>query len=125
MLTLMLTPSATAYTHQKSWDTPIVNAAYDQLLESTPDDMSRASLLAAHARESGAWFNALPVSALGLCMDDDTVRVAMGLRLGVPLCLPHVCHHCGAEIGKLGYHGLSCCKSQGRHPRHASINSLI
>ena len=87
--------------------------------------MSWAHLLAAHTRESGAWLNALPVSALGLCMDDDTVHVAMGLRLGAPLCLPHVCHHCGAEVGKLGTHGLSCHKSQGRHPRHASINSLI
>ena len=51
-------PSATACTHQKSWDTPIVNVAYDQLLESAPDDMSRARLLAAHTRESGAWLNA-------------------------------------------------------------------
>ena len=87
--------------------------------------MSRARHLAAHTRESGAWLNALPVSALGLRMDDDTVRVAMGLRLGAPLCLPHVCHHCRAEVGKLGTHGLICRKSQGRHPRHTSINSLI
>ena len=58
-------------------------------------------------------------------MDDDTVRIAIGLRLGAPLCLPHVCHHCGAEVDNLGTHGLSCRKSQGRHPRHASINSLI
>ena len=87
--------------------------------------MSRARLLAAHTRESGAWLNALPVSALGLRMDDDTVRIAIGLRLGAPLCLPHVCHHCGAEVDNLGTHGLSCSISQGRHPRHASINSLI
>ena len=69
--------------------------------------MSRARLLAAHTRESGAWLNALPVSALGLRMDDDTVRVAMGLRLGAPLCLPHVCHHCRAEVGKLGTHAAA------------------
>ena len=118
-------PSPTACTHQKAWDTPIVNAAYDQLLESAPDDLSLARLLAAHTRESGAWLNVLPVSALGLRMDDDTVRIAIGLRLGAPLCLPHVCHHCGAEVDNLSTHGLSCRKSQGRHPRHASINSLI
>ena len=118
-------PSPTACIHQKAWDTPIVNVAYDQLLESAPDDMFRAHLLAAHTRESGAWLNALPVSALGLRMDDDTVRIAIGLRLGAPLCLPHVCHQCGAEVDNLGTHGLSCRKSQGRHPRHASINSLI
>ena len=74
-------PSPTACTHQKAWDTPIVNAAYDQLLESTPNDMSRARLLAAHTHESGVWLNALPVSALRLRMDDDTVCIAIVLEL--------------------------------------------
>ena len=68
---------------------------------------------------------ALTVSALGLLMDDDMVRIAIGLCLGVPQCLPHVCYHCGAEVDNLGTHGLSCRKSQGCHPRHARINSLI
>ena len=49
----------------------------------------------------------------------------MGLRLGILLCLPHVCQHCGTWVDSLGTHGLSCRKSQGRHPRHASINGLI
>ena len=65
------------------------------------------------------------VSALGLRMDDDMVRIAIGLRLVAPLCLPHICHHCGAEVDNLGTHGLSCRNSQGCHPRHPSINSLI
>ena len=71
--------------------------------------MSRARLLAAHAYESGAWLNALPVSALGLHMDDDTVHIAIGV--GAPLCLPHVCHHGGAKVDHLNTHGLSCHKS--------------
>ena len=33
-------------------------------------------------KESGAWLRALPVTALGLRMDDSTVRVMVGLRLG-------------------------------------------
>ena len=90
------------------------------LLQSAPDD-TRCTCRS----ESGAWLNALPVSALSLRMDDDTVHVAMGLRLGTPLCLPHVCHHCRAEVINLGTHGLSCRKTQGRHPQHSSINSLI
>ena len=97
----------------------------DQLLESAPDYMSRAHLLAAHTCDSGAWLNALQVSALGLRIDNDTVRVAIGLRLGAPLCLSHVCRYCEAEINDLGTHGFSCRKSQGCHPRHAIINSLI
>ena len=119
-------PTTSVCAHQKAWDTPIVNAAFEHLLQSAPDDMSRACLLAAHRSESGTWLNALPVSALGLRMDDDTVRVAMGLHLyRTPLYLPYVCHHCGAEVVNLGTHGLSCRKSQGRHPQHAGINSLI
>ena len=51
--------------------------------------MSRARLLAAHMRESGAWLNVLPVSALGLRMDDDdTVRVAIGFVLELPCANP-------------------------------------
>ena len=34
-------------------------------------------------------------------MDDSTIKVAVGLRLGAPLCRPHKCHHCGAEVDSL------------------------
>ena len=118
-------PTGTASTQQKSWDTPVVNAAFNRLLESAPDERSQARLRAAQRKESGAWLNALPLSAIGLRMDGETIRIAMGLRLGVPLCLPHMCQHCGSEVDSLGTHGLSCYKSQGRHPRHASVNGLI
>ena len=33
-------------------------------------------LLAASTKGTGAWLQALPVSALGLCMDDDVMRIA-------------------------------------------------
>ena len=58
-------------------------------------------------------------------MDDETVRVAVGLRLGTPLCQPHECSHCGSEVDPLGTHGLSCRWSEGRHPRHAAVNDII
>ena len=65
------------------------------------------------------------MSALGLRMDDNMVRVAVGLHLGVSLCQPHQCHQCGTEVDHLGLHGLSCRMSQGRHSRHAAVNELI
>lgn len=40
-------------------------------------------MLAAFVAKSGAWLNTLPNSSLGLRMDDNTVRVAVGLCLGV------------------------------------------
>ena len=57
-------------------------------------------------------------------MDDDTIRIATGLRLGAPLCRPHTCHHCGEEVDSLATHGLSCRWSEGRHHRHAAVNDI-
>ena len=62
---------------------------------------------------------------LGLRIDNEVVRVAMGLCLGVTLCHPHVCQHCHNQVDHQGLHGLSCRKIQGRHPRHAAINDII
>ena len=52
-------------------------------------------------------------------------RIAVGLYLGTPLCLPHICHHCGGHADALATHGLSCIKSQGRFSKHAAINAII
>ena len=120
-----LPPVAPTSCQQKAWDSPRVTATAVALLEAAPDQTTRARLLATRRRESGAWLQAPPMSALGLRMDDDVVRVAVGLRLGVSLCQPHHCHQCGTEVDHLGLHGLSCRKSQGRHSRHAAINELI
>jgi len=113
-------PPIPAAHHQKEWDTPKVHATADLLLNGASDAVSPARPLATATKESGSWLNALPVSSLGLRMDNDTIRVAVGLRLGIPLCC-----HCGAEVGHLATHGLSCCWSEARHPRHAAINDII
>ena len=51
-------------------------------------------------------------------MDDEVVRIAVGLRL-------HCCQHCGSDVDEMGIHGLSCHFSKGRHSRHAAINDTI
>ena len=118
-------PVGTASHCQKTWDAHKVSATADSLLESASNATSIARLLAASTRESGAWLNALPISSLGLRMDNNTIRVAVGLRLGSPLCRPHTCHHCGAAVDHLATHGLSCRWSEGRHHRHAAINDIL
>ena len=118
-------PASPENVHQRSWDQPRVQAALDRLLDATTDQKDRARLLAASTKESGAWLNAPPISSLGLRMDDEVVRIAVGLRLGAPLCHPHSCCHCGAAVDKRAIHGLSCYKSEGRHSRHAAINNII
>lgn len=110
---------------QKAWDTPKTKSAFDLLLSSATDERDRARLLAMSCKDTGLWLQAPPSSSVGLRMDDEVIRVASGLRLGVPLCTPHTCHQCGAHVDELATHGLSCRRSQGRHSRHASLNALV
>ena len=110
---------------QKAWDVPVVQESYDSLLDNAPDARSRARLLEVATKESGTWLHALPISAVGLRMGDDVIRIATGLHLGVPICRPHHCQHCYTEVNELGLHGLSCVKSTGRHFCHAAVNSNV
>ena len=118
-------PTDAAAHHQKTWDTIRVSSFADTLFTDSSDPMHRARFLAASCKESGAWLNALPVTSLGLRMDNATMRISMGLRLGLPLCQSHTCQHCGAEVSQFATHGLSCRKSAGRHHRHSAVNEII
>src|SRR6218665_1746826 len=53
------------------------------------------------------WLMALPITSCGLCIDNEGVRVAVGLRLGLDLCSPHMCQ-CGDAVSSDGHHGLVC-----------------
>ena len=57
-------------------------------------------------------------------MDNATVRIAAGLRLGAPIVRPHVCV-CGKAVAVNGHHGLSCRFGSGRHSRHNQVNDVI
>jgi len=54
------------------------------VLSEATEPRTRARLLAAATSESGSLLNAVPASSLGLRMDDDVVRIAVGLLLGAP-----------------------------------------
>ena len=118
-------PQGPASNSQKVWDAYRVRSAVDSLLAEAKDVQSKARLMASRVKESGAWLSAVPISSVGLRMDDSTVRIAVGLRLGTTLCHPHSCHHCGAEVNSLGTHGLSCKRSEGRHYRHSALNDIV
>ena len=70
----------------------------DSLLDDSHDPISKARLLAASSKESGVWLNVTPVTSLGLRLDNTAVRIAMGLCLGLQLCRPHTCQHCGQSL---------------------------
>ena len=58
-------------------------------------------------------------------MDDDVIKIAAGLCLGVAICHPRQCCSCGADVDSLGTHGLSCRSISGRHCRHAAVNDIV
>ena len=93
-------------------------------MQAAPDQAGKARLIAAAAPFSGAFLHARPCSSLGTRLDDSSFRIAVALRLGAPVCLPHDCV-CGEKVDSLGRHGLSCRKSAGRSLRHTSVNDLI
>jgi len=109
---------------QRDWELPVLEAASAALLESASSAILKARILSVTNRESGSWLNALPCPALGTFLNNEELRVAVGLRLGTPICHPHTCR-CGSEVDQFGVHGLSCQKSAGRIPRHAEVYDIL
>ena len=86
--------------------------------------IEKARLMAVASPHSSDWLNAIPMAPLGLKLDDNSLRVAVGLRLGTKLCEAHTCI-CGQLVDPFGRHGLSCKNAKGTHPRHSHVNDLI
>jgi len=108
---------------QRVLDDGICSAISNELI-SQAGPVVRARLLASLTPGSGSWLQALPSSNLGLRLGNNELRIAVGLRIGCPLVRPHVCV-CGSEVDSNGHHGLACCKSAGRHRRHALANDVL
>lgn len=109
---------------QKNWDAVMSSKSFHDLLEVASSVIEKARLVACGSKESGSWLSAFPASSLGTLLDDQSFRISMALRLGVPVCHPHTCV-CGAQVDNSGIHGLACKKSLGRKARHEMINDLI
>ena len=61
------------------------------------------------------WLDALPVPSMGTNLDNESLRIALGLRLGVPIIVDHTCVT----------HSLSRRCSGGHIPQHAAMNETI
>ena len=109
---------------QSAWSALYIQADKAAVLESATDSYSQARVLAVSAPHSSDWLHALPIAACGLRLDDEAVRIAVGLRLGVAICVPHPCP-CGVTVDARGAHGLSCKQAAGRSLRHHQLNDLV
>ena len=76
------------------------------------------------ADRSSDWLHALPIASCGLRLSDEAVRVAVGIRLGAPICQPHQCP-CGTLVDSSGSHALSCKRTSARILRHNALNEVI
>jgi len=110
-----LLPVGSLSSKQHDCDTPTIAADLASLNTSLPERHHQARLLAvsapAAAAHSGDWLHALPISSCGLRLDDEAVRVRVGLRLGVRLYELHQCP-CDTKVGPEGTNGLACRRSQ-------------
>ena len=110
---------------QRHWDIPVVSAR-KALLESsieTPSD--RARYLAVTSPHAGDWLKALPISSCGLRLENEVVRIGVGLRLG----LPYV-NRTAVSVGLKSTNGVFMgCLAYGaligRLSRHNHINGII
>jgi hypothetical protein len=109
---------------QRVWDNRCCEVQADQLLQTAVHHVERARLLASRSPGSGDWLDAMPLSSIGLKLDNASVRIAIALRLGAPIVHLHKCI-CGTTVTTEGHHGLSCRRGSGRHSRHNQVNEIL
>ncbi len=117
-------PQGQAAHRQQNWDRPGIDREKMRLLGVYSANVDRARILATWAPHSGDWLKALPLTTCGLRMDDESIRVAVGLRLGLPICESHKCP-CGAMVDPTGLHSLSCKQGSGKSLRHNQLNDIV
>ena len=117
-------PQPTNTASQRAWDAAGKERDKQSVWNAASSPQDKARVLAATATHSGDWLQTLPISACGLRLDDEAIRVAVGLRLGLPLCAAHRCS-CGAEVDPGGVRGLSFKQGADRAARHQQLNDLI
>ena len=92
-----------------------------ELLDNASGPLYQARLLAAAAPHSGDWFLAPQITAVGLRMTNETIRIATGMRLGIGICEPHLCP-CEKQVESRGIHGRH---SAARISRHNMVNDIV
>jgi len=109
---------------QSFWDCPGIQLDRATFETSLTSAFQQASYLAATSRHSGDWLFALPIASCGLKLDDEAVRMAVGLRLGLNFCVPHQCC-CRALVDASGRLSFVCKQAPGKTARHHALNDVV
>ena len=70
------------------------------------------------------WLHALPLATCDLKLDNEAIKIAVDLRLGVNPCEPHRCP-CGKPVDARGTHGLSCKRGAAITIPHHQLNDIV
>ena len=109
---------------QRSWDEAVVRRTKQDLSLTFTTDIQHARFIGAQSAHSGDWLNAIPISNCGLHLEDEAMRIAVGIRLGTQICHIHTCP-CGALVDALGLHCFVCRRNTGKQTRHSLLNDVI
>ena len=123
-LTTSDVPTEAKQGKQKEWDNIVTKKIEKELLDNASGPQDQARLRAAAAQHSGDWLLAPPITAVGLRMTNETIRIATGMRLDISIHEPHLCP-CGKQLKSKGIHGLSCRHSAARISRHNMVNDIV
>jgi len=64
------------------------------------------------------------VSTKRRALDNEAIRAAVAMRLGLDVCAAHPCR-CGADVDVWGTYSFICKRAQGRIIRHQVLNDII
>jgi hypothetical protein len=110
---------------QTAWDEPEYKLKAARLLSVAPSQSDKADrLIAVSAPHAGDFLKALPCSPLSTRLDNASLRVAVALRLGLPVSSRYTCV-CNATADVFRAHALVCRKSSGHRLRHNAVNDLM
>ena len=91
-MTSQAEPHSFSRRYQKACDNIICDEVHNQLLSTLDNPIDQARLKAASAPHAGDWLHdTAPLSAVGLRLTNEDMRVAIGYRLGAAICQPHSC----------------------------------
>ena len=101
---------------QKEWAYLVAKKIAKDLLDNASGPLEQARLRAAAAPHSGDWLLAPPITAVGLRMTNEIIRIVTGMKLGINICEPHLCP-CGKQVESRGGGPRSimspqCCEHQ-------------
>ena len=97
---------------QRIWDSLNCRQKKGHLFSLCETDLDKARIPAASAPPAGDWLHVLPSTNCGLLLENEEVRIVVGVRLGAPVRITYDCAR-GMTVDLLGLHCFSCKKCPG------------